>query len=85
MAETTTIRVRRETRDQIRQLAESRGVTTADLVRDLVERAGDDAALAEHAAAYERLREGDADHRRAIEHEDGLWEQADLGAPPQAG
>ncbi len=81
MAETTTIRVRRETRDRINRLAGARGVSAPDLIGALVDRADDDDLFARHATAYEELNAAHPDLLAEIEREDEAWEQADLSAP----
>jgi hypothetical protein len=80
-SETTTIRVRRETRDRINRMAGARGVSAPDLIGLLIDRAEDDELFASHATAYENLRIGHPDLLREIEAEDGAWERSDLSAP----
>jgi hypothetical protein len=82
MAEpTATIRVRRETREHINELARRAGMTAPDLVGELVDRARSDALFAEHTAAYERLREDNPALLAQINAEDADWERADLSRP----
>jgi len=81
VSETTTIRIRRETRDRINRLAGARGVSAPDLIGALVDRAEDEALFGRHASAYEALRTEHPELLREIEQEDGAWERSDLGAP----
>lgn len=81
MSETTTIRVRRETRDRINRIAGARGVSAPDLIGALVDRAEDEELFERHATAYEELKAGHPDLLREIEQEDDSWEQSDLSAP----
>jgi hypothetical protein len=81
MSETTTIRVRRDTRDRINRLAGARGVSAPDLIGELVDRAEDEELFARHASAHEQLRIAHPDLLREIEREDGAWERSDLAAP----
>jgi hypothetical protein len=79
MAEpTATIRVRRDTREQINELAKCAGVSAPELVGRLVEQARSDALFAEHAAAYARLRESNPALLAEIEAEDSAWDRTDL-------
>jgi len=80
-SETTTIRVRRETRDRINRMAAARGLSAPDLIGNLIDRAEDEALFASHAMAYESLRTDHPDLLREIEAEDGAWERSDLSAP----
>jgi hypothetical protein len=80
-SETTTIRVRRETRDRINRMAGARGMSAPDLIGTLVDRAEDEELFASHAAAYAILRTDHPDLLREIEAEDGAWERSDLSAP----
>ena len=80
-SETTTIRVRRDTRDRINRLAGARGMSAPDLIGVLVDRAEDDELFASHATAYETLKAVHPDLLREIEAEDGEWERSDLTAP----
>lgn len=80
-SETTTIRVRRETRDRINRLAGARGMSAPDLIGVLIDRAEDEELFASHATAYETLRSEHPDLLREIEAEDSEWERADLAAP----
>lgn len=75
---TVTIRVRRRTRERLRQLSKRRGLSTPELVERLCEAAEDEELLAEHARAYERLRRADPDRLAAIEDEDREWERSGL-------
>ena len=80
MPETTTIRVRRETRDRINRLAGARGVSAPDLIGALVDRAEDEELFERHASVHEELKAEHPDLLREIEREDGLWERSDLTA-----
>jgi len=80
-SETTTIRVRRETRDRINRMAAVRGVSAPDLIGVLIDRAEDEELFASHATAYESLRADHPDLLRELEAEDGVWERSDLAAP----
>lgn len=80
-SETTTIRVRRETRDRINRMAEARGVSAPDLIGALIDRAEDEELFANHATAYETLRRDHPDLLREIESEDGAWERSELSVP----
>ena len=73
MAATTTVRVRRETRDALARLGAIRGVSTADLLADLVERQEQDELLDQMNAAYSR-RLGDPSAREREELERRGWE-----------
>lgn len=81
MAETTTIRVRRETRERINRLAGERGVSAPELIGALVDRAEDEELFARHATAYEELSAAHPTLLREIEAEDRAWERSDLSAP----
>ncbi len=85
MAETTTIRVRRETRERLTRLAQARGVSTPDLIGDLVDRAEDDELFVLHAKAYDELRERSPADLAEIEREDAPWERSDLTSSPADG
>ncbi len=85
VSESTTIRVQRETRDRLNLLARGRGISTPELVRQLVERAEDDELFVQHANAYDELRRALPSSLNAIEREDAAWEASDLAAPPGAG
>lgn len=80
--QTTTIRVRSETRDRINRLAAARGISAPDLIGALVDRAEDEELFDGHAAAYENLSAGRPDLLREIEREDGAWERSDLSGSP---
>lgn len=54
-ADTTTIRVPRETRDRLNALATRRGEPAGDVVAKLVSAADEEAMLAEVAAGFEKL------------------------------
>ncbi len=54
-ADTTTIRVPRQTRDRLKVLAASRGESASEVVAKLVEVADEEAMLAEAAAGFERI------------------------------
>lgn len=82
MPDTTTIRVRRDTRERLKRLASERGISAPDLISELVARAEDDALFAQHAAAYDELRAADPALMREIDAEDRTWEQSSLTAPP---
>ncbi len=81
MPETTTIRVRRETRDRINRLAGARGVSAPDLIGALVDRAEDEELFSQHASAYDELRAVHPDLLDEIEREDRAWERSDLSVP----
>jgi predicted transcriptional regulator len=81
MSETTTIRVRRETRDRLNRLASARGMSAPELVGQLVDRAEDDELFVRHTAAYDALRATDPDLLAEIEREDQAWDQSDLASP----
>jgi predicted transcriptional regulator len=81
MSETTTIRVRRETRDRLNRLASARGMSAPELIGQLVDRAEDDELFARHAAAYDALRVTDPDLLSEIEREDEAWDRSDLTSP----
>jgi predicted DNA-binding protein len=80
MSETTTIRVGRETRERINRLAGARGVSAADLIGSLVDRAEDEELFDRHASVHAALRTEHPDLLREIEREDGVWERSDLSA-----
>ena len=83
MAETTTtIRVRRETRDKINRLAEACGVSAPELVGRLVDRADEYEMFAAHANAYDALRIDEPHLLAEIEAEDAGWHASDLVPPP---
>lgn len=79
-SQTTTIRVRRETRDRIKRLAGARGISAPDLVGFLVDRAEDEELFASHATAYETLKVEHPDVLNEIEAEDSEWERSNLAA-----
>ncbi|MGC1852327.1 MAG: hypothetical protein WA687_07805 [Solirubrobacterales bacterium] len=54
-ADTTTIRVPIQTRDQLKALAERRGEPAGEVVAKLVSAADEEATLVEVAAGFERL------------------------------
>jgi predicted DNA-binding protein len=78
---TTTIRLRRETRDRLNRLARARGLPASELIGELVDRAEDEELFARHATAYEALRMSDPDLLREIELEDRAWDESDLASP----
>ena len=78
---TTTIRVRRDTRDKINRLAEAAGLSAPELIGRLVDRADDQALFAAHADAYEALRRDEPDLLAEIETEDAVWQASDLARP----
>ena len=78
---TTTIRVRRDTRDKINRLAEAAGLSAPELIGRLVDRADDQALFAAHADAYEALRRDEPDLLAEIETEDAAWQASDLARP----
>lgn len=78
---TTTIRVRRDTRDKINRLAEAAGLSAPELVGRLVDRADDQALFVAHADAYEALRRDEPDLLAEIEAEDAAWHASDLARP----
>jgi predicted DNA-binding protein len=55
MAATATVRLRTETRERLKRLSKSRGLSTPDFLDSLVRRAEDDQLLAEHEAALEQV------------------------------
>ena len=79
-SETTTIRVRRDTRDRINRLAGARGMSAPELIGLLIDRAEDEELFASHATAYETLKSEHPDLLREIEAEDSEWERSDLAA-----
>lgn len=78
---TTTIRVRRDTRDRLNRLAKAQGVSAPDLIGRLVDRAEDDELFLRHASAYHALRADHPDLLREIEQEDRAWNESDLSSP----
>lgn len=54
-ADTTTIRVPTQTRDQLKEIAARRGESAGEVVAKLVSAADEEAMLAEAAAGFERL------------------------------
>lgn len=84
-SETTTIRVRRDTRDRINRLAGARGVSAADLIGSMIDRAEDEELFASHATAYETLKSERPDLLREIEAEDSEWDRSDLAASIDGG
>ena len=85
MAVTTTVRVRHDRRERLTRLARARGVSTPELIGDLVDRAEDDELFALHADAYDELRDRAPAALAEIEREDGAWERSDLTSPPTDG
>jgi ATP-dependent exoDNAse (exonuclease V) beta subunit len=72
MARTTTVRVHSHTREALAELSAQRGLTTADLLDELVTRERDNAllqAMNEHFAGL------DAEELRELEQERDAWEQ----------
>jgi hypothetical protein len=55
MAASATVRIRPETRDRLKRLSRTRGLSTPDLLDALVLDAEDDQILAAHEAAMERV------------------------------
>jgi hypothetical protein len=55
MTATATIRVRPDTRERLKRLSHSRGLSTPDLLDSLVRGAEDDQLLAAHEAAIDRI------------------------------
>ncbi len=78
MSETTTVRVRRDTRERIDRLAGARGVSARDLIGELVDRAEDEELFERHASAHEKLKTEHPDLLREIAREDAVWERSDL-------
>ncbi len=74
MAATTTVRVRPDTRAAIARLSERRGVSTADLLDELVIRAEEDELLGAMNDDFGRLRTDEAAWQRLLE-ERSTWEQ----------
>lgn len=73
MAATTTVRVHPETRLALARLSAQRGLTTADLLAELVERREQDELLEQMNASYERrLADPAAQEGERAERE--LWE-----------
>jgi predicted DNA-binding protein len=81
---TTTIRVRRDTRDRLNRMAKARGLPASELIGELLDRAEDTELFARHASAYETLRTSDPDLLREIELEDRAWDESDLATPADA-
>lgn len=77
MAETTTVRVRVSTRDALSRLSRRRGVSTADLIAELVERHEQDDLLERMNASFAR-EAADPDARAVERAEREAWE-ATLG------
>jgi predicted DNA-binding protein len=69
MAATTTVRVRVETRERLKRLSASRGLSTPDFLESLVRDAEDDQLLAEHEAALARIM---ADPKQAASYQSEL-------------
>jgi predicted DNA-binding protein len=55
MTATATVRVRVETRERLKRLSRSRGLSTPDFLESLIRHAEDDQLLAEHEAALDRI------------------------------
>ncbi|MFI5003579.1 MAG: hypothetical protein ACHQE6_01065 [Solirubrobacterales bacterium] len=73
MAATATIRVQPETRERLKRLSRSRGLSTPDLLESLVRRAEDDQLLAEHEAALDRVM-ADPTQAEAYRSELSAWD-----------
>lgn len=73
MAATTTVRVHLETRDALARLSAERGMSTADLLADLVERREQDELLDQMNASFERTQQ-DPEARRNEQDEREIWE-----------
>lgn len=73
MKPTTTVRVHKGTRDALTRLSRQRGVTTADLLAELVERREQDEILERMNAAFARQRE-DSQTWAAERAEREAWE-----------
>ncbi len=73
MAATTTVRVHLATRDALARLSEKRGLNTADLLADLVERREQDEMLEQMNASYSRQQE-DPSASEAEGIERNLWD-----------
>ncbi len=82
MSESTTIRIRRETRDRLNRLARVGGISAPELIAQLVDRAEADELFAQHARAFRELRDGAPSSLAAIEREDAVWHESDLASPP---
>lgn len=74
MAATTTVRVRPDTREAIARLSDQRGVTTAELVGELVARAEEDELLAAMNDGFRQLR-SDPARWSQLAAERAIWEQ----------
>lgn len=82
MSESTTIRIRSETRDRLNRLARVGGISASELIAELVDRAEADELFAQHAAAFRELRDDAPASLAAIEREDAAWHESDLASPP---
>ena len=70
MPPTTTVRVHRATRDALARLSKQRGLSSADLLAELVERREQDEMLEQMNAAYaRRLGDGSAHEGERLERE----------------
>lgn len=74
MAATTTVRVRPETRQAIARLSERRGLTSADLLGELVAAAEEDELLAGMNDDFQRLRADPSASQRLLEDR-SAWER----------
>jgi len=74
MASTTTIRVRPDTRATIARLSERRGLSTADLLEELVTRAEEDELLGAMNDDFRHLRTDETAWQR-LQGERSSWEQ----------
>ena len=74
MAATTTVRVRPGTREAIARLSERRGVSTADLLEELVTRADEDELLGAMNDDFHRLRSDETAWER-LQQERSTWER----------
>lgn len=73
MAATTTVRVHTSTRDALARLCEQRGLSTADLLAELVDRREQDELLEQMNASYARQRQ-DAAAWKSEQAERKAWE-----------
>ncbi len=74
MAATTTVRVRPGTRVAIARLSERRGVSTADLLEELVTQAEEDELLGAMNDDFHRLRSDETAWQR-LQEERSTWER----------